>query len=452
MFARKFLLNATGLAVGSLLFVPLHSLPVSAQETAVASAEAAAVDPQAPQSLSEEELEILVARIALYPDELVAVVVSSSLYPLQIVQAQRYLDDVKSKPELKPDATWDGGVISLMNYPQIVKMMSDDLDWTQALGEAITYQQAEVLDAIQQLREKAVAEGIIKTDDKVKVVTETETQTIVIQPASPEVIYVPQYEPAMLYEPDYVAAPIVYYPDPYPYYYNPGAPYFAAFVTGAVWGSVVDWDDHGIWGGNGDWDNDVDIDCNHCFNNNDFSGKVNINDVDWKHVDRDKMSFDNNQFNKLDKNTFKTSIKSDDRNSVKVKSKDVSKTRTNTLPSKGNQVKDVRTSTLDGLKSKPAAKPAAKVGQGSAANVAKPKPAAAPKVEKKPSPKIDHPVSKPKPAAKPDTRPKTPSPIGDMSRGKDAKAQSDRGNKSMGGGIKPGGGGGGAKKKRPGKK
>jgi Protein of unknown function (DUF3300) len=142
---------------------------------------------QAPEPLSAEELEVLVARIALYPDELVAVIAASSLYPLQIVEAQRYLDQVKAKPNLKPKSDWDGSVISLLNYPQIVKMMSDDLDWTQALGEAISYQQKDVLEAIQQLRDKAVAEGIIKTDDKVKVVKEKDN--IVIQPAPRSSMY-----------------------------------------------------------------------------------------------------------------------------------------------------------------------------------------------------------------------------------------------------------------------
>ena len=160
-------------------------------------------------------------------------IAAASLYPLQIVQAQRYLERCKKKTDLKPKPDWDGSVISLLNYPEVVKMMSDDLDWTQALGEAITNQQKDMLVAIQQLRDKAVAEGVIKTDDKVKVVKENDN--IVIQPASAEKIYVPQYEPQMLYEPDYVSAPISYYPEPYPCYYYPTAPYFAAFVTGAVW-------------------------------------------------------------------------------------------------------------------------------------------------------------------------------------------------------------------------
>ena len=327
-----------GALAGALLLAKEHHATVYAQ-TATA-ADAATAEAAAPEPLSAEELEILVARIALYPDELVAVIASSSFYPLQIVQAARYLDKVKTKPELKPDESWDGSVVSLMNYPEIVTMMSDDLDWTEALGEAITNQQKDVLAAIQQLRDKAVAMGVLKSDEKTKVVVENDN--VVIQPAAAEVIYVPQYPPEMLYEPEYVAAPIVYYPDPYPSYYYPTAPYFAAFVTGAVWGAVVDWNDWGVWGGNGNWGNDINIDCNNCFNN--IEGNV-----DWKNVDRNNIKFDKNQFNNLDKSNFKNDLKANDRNSIKNKSADLKRNRASTLPAGGKQAKDVRKSTLDGL-------------------------------------------------------------------------------------------------------
>ncbi len=186
----------------------------------------------APEPLTAEELEVLVARIALYPDTLVALIASASLYPLQIVEAGRYLDKRAADASLQPKDDWDGSVISLLNYPEIVRMMSDDLDWTQMFSDAIAYQQRDVLIAIQQLRDEAVADGIIKSDDKVQVVNEGDN--IVIQPTSPEVVYVPQYQPEMLYADSYVPAPITYYPDPYPYYYNPVAPFFAVAVTGAV--------------------------------------------------------------------------------------------------------------------------------------------------------------------------------------------------------------------------
>ena len=319
---------ALTLALAALLAGSCEVAMISAQEQAPAPEPAQAV---APEPLSPEELEILVARIALYPDELVAAIVSASLYPLQIVEAQRFLDKYEKDKTLQPSADWDGSVVSLLNYPQIVTMMSDDLSWTQMLGEAISYQQKDVLVAIQQLRETAVAQGVIKSDEKVTIVEED--NNIVIQPAQPEVIYIPQYEPAMLYQPGYVAAPIVYYPDPYPHYYDPVAPFFAGVVTGAVWASVVDWDDWGVWGG--DWDSDINIDCNKCFNDVDFDGKVNINDVDWKNVDRSKIDIDKNQFTKIDNKQVKNSLKANDRNDISVKSRDAGKTRTSSLPSFG---------------------------------------------------------------------------------------------------------------------
>ena len=122
-----------------------------------------------PEPLSADEMEVLVARIALYPDELIAVITAASLYPLQIVEAARYLDQYAKDKSLKPKESWDGSVISLLNYPEVVKMMSDDLEWTQALGDAIAYQQKDVLVAIQQLRDEAVAKSVIKTDDKIQV-------------------------------------------------------------------------------------------------------------------------------------------------------------------------------------------------------------------------------------------------------------------------------------------
>ena len=141
--------------------------PAIAQEQVAAANADAADAATSPEPLSADEMEVLVARIALYPDELVAVITAASLYPLQIVEAARYLDKYEKDKSLKPKESWDGSVVSLLNYPEIVTMMSDDLDWTQALGDAIAYQQKDVLIAIQQLRDEAVAKGVIKTDDKV---------------------------------------------------------------------------------------------------------------------------------------------------------------------------------------------------------------------------------------------------------------------------------------------
>jgi hypothetical protein len=451
-FLKRFMVYPLMLSAALVVSTSLAGLPVRAEavpETAAPAAE------QAPDPLTAEELEILVARIALYPDELVAVISAASLYPLQVVEAQRYLDDLKTNKDLKPKATWDGSVISLLNYPEIVKMMSDDLDWTQLMGEAIVNQQDDVLAAIQQLREQAVANGVIKSDDKVKVTTQTDKgrDNIIIEPASKEVIYVPQYEPEMLYEPGYPYAPIGYYPDPYPYYWSPGATFFAGAVTGAIWAAAVDWDD-GFWGGPWYWGNgggnvDIDFDCNKCIIGNDFNGKLNINDVDWRKIDRSKINIDKNKFTKIDNSKFKDGFKNNNRAKISDKSQSIKTNRPTTLPSRDGVVtKDIRKSTLDGLNKKPVKdfKPSDKMARPD--NLKPGDKMAKPNLDRPAGkPNLDRPVGQPKPGLTKDMRPKNPPPLGEVTRGRDADLQSLRGNKSMGGGFdRPQGGGGGGQK------
>ena len=109
------------------------------------------------------------------------------------MQADRYLDKRKADPKLPVDDKWDDAVKSLLNYPDVVKSMSADLDWTSALGEAVVADQGAVLDAIQSFRRRAQAAGNLKSDGKQVVAAEKEIITIV--PADPQVIYVPQYNP-----------------------------------------------------------------------------------------------------------------------------------------------------------------------------------------------------------------------------------------------------------------
>ena len=106
------------------------------------------------------------ARIALYPDDLVAIILPASTNPLQIVQADRFLEKRKTDPKAPVDEKWDDAVKSLLNYPEVVKKMSADLDWTAALGEAVVADQGAVLEAVQAFRRKAQAAGNLKTDDK----------------------------------------------------------------------------------------------------------------------------------------------------------------------------------------------------------------------------------------------------------------------------------------------
>jgi hypothetical protein len=215
--------------------IVLLVIAVNALAQAPAASAGAAPPPAA------NELDALVGRIALYPDDLVGIILPASTNPLQLVQADRYLDKRKADPKLPVDDKWDDAVKSLLNYPDVVKMMSADLDWTSALGEAVVADQGDVLEAIQSFRRRAQAAGNLKSDGKQ--VVQVEKEIINIVPADPQVIYVPQYNPATIV----VAGgyPWGYYPTPYPSYYYPYPP-GAALAAGVVWGAAIG----AAWGGN----------------------------------------------------------------------------------------------------------------------------------------------------------------------------------------------------------
>ena len=254
--------------------------------TASAMGQAPAAAGDVPPAVSAQELDKLVGPIALYPDDLVAIVLPAATNPLELVQADRYLDKRKADPKLPVDEKWDDAVKSLLNYPDIVKMMSRDLDWTTALGEAVVDDQGAVLDAIQSFRRKAQAAGNLKTDAKQVVAVEKELVTIV--PADPQVIYVPQYDPSTVVV--YSAAPVYgYWPAPYPSYYYPYAP-GAALATGIIWGAAIGaaWNGGRYatqWGG----DNNITINRNTNINRNDVranrpgqAGTLPANSSAWK--------------------------------------------------------------------------------------------------------------------------------------------------------------------------
>ena len=142
----------------------------------------------------QEELDQLLAPIALYPDSLLAQIFMAATYPLEVVQAGKW---TKANQNLKGDALaaalekqdWDPSVKSLVNFPQVLDMMNEKLDWTQKLGDTFLAQQKEVMDTVQKLRAKAEAQGNLKTTDQQNVVVEKETQTIIIESANPQVVY-----------------------------------------------------------------------------------------------------------------------------------------------------------------------------------------------------------------------------------------------------------------------
>lgn len=221
---------------------------------------------------SAEALGKLVGPIALYPDDLVAIILPAATNPLQLVQADRFLDKRKADPKLPVDDKWDDAVKSLLNYPDVVKLMSGDLDWTTALGEAVVADQGAVLEAIQSFRRRTQAAGNLKSD--AKQVVKVEKEIVIIQPADPQVIYVPQYNPAVVVVPS--AAPVyAYYPTPYPSYYYPYPP-GAAFATGVVWGAAMG----AAWSGNhyaAHYGGDANININR--NTNINTGNINTGNI-----------------------------------------------------------------------------------------------------------------------------------------------------------------------------
>jgi len=210
-----------------------YLMPVSA--LAQVTPGASTSTPTSAPRLSAAELEKLVGPVALYPDDLLAILLPASTTPLDIVKAQRYLEKRKSNPKLQPDPSLTEPVRNLLNYPEVVKKMSDDLDWTERLGQAVVGQQKDVMNAIQAFRRKVYSAGNLKTDDKQIIVVEKEVIKVV--PANPKVIYVPQYQSSVVVVAQPVPA-VVYYPTPYPVYYY-GAP--TAYVVG--------WSSYAIYGG-----------------------------------------------------------------------------------------------------------------------------------------------------------------------------------------------------------
>jgi hypothetical protein len=240
------------------LLAGLPGMPAANAQAPVAG------DSPPPAPLAAAQLEELVGRIALYPDDLVAIILPAATFPLDIVQADRFLQKLKQDKTLKPDDRWDESIRDLLNYPEVVSMMSGDLDWTQDLGEAVVAQQGDVLKAVQAFRAKAASAGNLKSDDKQLIVQEN--NTIQIVPADPEVIYVPQYQPSTVVVQQ--AAPVYgYYPAPYPSYYYPyPAGYaFAGFATGLAFGAATAWACN--WGG-GNIENNVNINNTSNFNTN----------------------------------------------------------------------------------------------------------------------------------------------------------------------------------------
>jgi uncharacterized membrane protein YgcG len=207
---------------------------------------------QAYTQQTPEQLQQLVAPIALYPDSLVAQILAATTFPAEIVEADRW---VQAHPDLKGDALaqavdqqpWDPSVKALTAFPSVLGNMDKNISWTSSLGDAYYNQQQDVMDAVQVMRQKAQAAGNLKSTEQQNV--QTQGSTIVIQPANPEVVYVPAYDPWAVY-----GYPVAAWPGWYPY---PGiwfgGPYLSFGVGfGIGWYGGYGWG-WGHWGP--DWHN-----------------------------------------------------------------------------------------------------------------------------------------------------------------------------------------------------
>ena len=256
--------------LGAVTAIPLLAIPAEAADNAAPTVyqgtaptpavvtdptPVAAPPPAAAPKYSASQLEKLVARIALYPDPLIASILPASVYPLEIVQAARFVKDTNNLAKLDGQP-WDENVKAVARVPEVIQKMDADLTWTTDLGQAFLDQQQEVMDTIQKLRGNAQKMGALQTtaqqvvivtnmvvertvEERVVVVTNTIVQ---IQPANPQIVYVPQYTPTYLYAP------------PPAYVYNPLAP-LVTFGVGVAVGAIIanncNWHYGGVYHGGG---------------------------------------------------------------------------------------------------------------------------------------------------------------------------------------------------------
>jgi hypothetical protein len=411
----------------------------------------------ADDKFTKQELDQMLAPIALYPDDLLTNVLMASTYPLDVVAADRWRrepanaklqgDELTKALEAKD---WDPSVKALVQFPDVLKNMSDKLDWTQKLGDAFLAQQDEVMDEIQVLRSKAADAGNLKTTKQQKVVKEASgdgggAPVYVIQSTSPETVYVPAYEPEVYGS--------WWYPDYPPYYWSyPGARYVDGWWWGAgvavasgIWGwNHCDWHRHNIDIDVNKW-NKIDVNRNKLTNNNwvhnaDRRGPVPYGNKDvrdkFKQADRNQIG--NKDFRGHDRADIENRLKDTDHARVDDRAgqaRDAAKDRAGDRGGPGNKGPG------DNAKGKPRDKAGDRPNAGDrdrpqARDVDRPKGGGSKKAADANRPK----PNKPSPGAL------------DVKRGGDVRRNADRGhasrvamskpNVSRGGGGPRGGGGG----------
>ena len=253
----------------SLVLVP-GSAPVTQSD--MASQQVSAPAEESPK-IPDDQLDSLVAPIALYPDPLLAQVLAASTYPLEIIQLQQWLEKNKNlKDQALVDAVakqpWDPSVQAMAALPDVVKRLADDIQWTTDLGNAFLAQQSDVMDAVQRMRSKAKDTGNLKSNEQMTVETKIveNKSVVVIEQSSPDVVYVPSYNPTVVYGAPVYPYPPIYYPPPGYYAAGMALSFGVGVAMGAAWSGGWGWGSS--WGGN----NDITIN-----NHNNFNRNANVN-------------------------------------------------------------------------------------------------------------------------------------------------------------------------------
>jgi hypothetical protein len=240
-----------------------------------------AQDQPTARKFRQEELDQMLAPIALYPDSLLAQILMAATYPLEVVQAERW---AKANRNLRGDQLndaldqkdWDPSVKALAPFPQVLSMMSERLEWTQRLGDAFLDQQDEVMDTVQRLRVRAQAAGNLRDTEQQRVIVQE--GAIEIEPVQPEVVYVPVYDPTVIYGPWwYPAFPPFFFPPPPGLVIVRGFGFWTGITVGRAWG--YSW---GRW----DWRNhyvNVNINRNININRSINITRTNIQTTRWQH-------------------------------------------------------------------------------------------------------------------------------------------------------------------------
>jgi hypothetical protein len=285
----KWISAASRLFRGLLLMPFLFALSVGAQDA---------------KPFTNEQLEQMTAQVALYPDSLLAQLFMATTYPDDFAAAAAWS---KAHPDAKGDEAvtqvqnepWDPSVASLVAFPEVLITLGEKPDWVRNMGDAFLAQPDDVMNAVQRLRQKAQSAGNLKTNEQIKVSTQTPEaapaptttvvqqsapppQVIVIEPAQPQVVYVPAYNPTVVYGPwPYAAYPPYYYPPP------PGYWWSRTVATGIAWGVAIGVN-NALWGGchwGGGWGhNSVDINVNR-YNNINVNRRLDVNNktANWNH-------------------------------------------------------------------------------------------------------------------------------------------------------------------------